>query len=93
MKIQFLLQQTTVQELAPISNPNTSIVIDAYRSGAHKAVCIQGKTERVENGEKFRKFYEIFHEKFEWVQRVPWKENEDPFLRVIPRNKISWGLN
>lgn len=75
------------------SNPNTSIVIDIYKSGAHKAVCIQGKTELVENGENFKKFYEIFHEKFEWVRRDPWKENEAPFLRMIPKNKISWGLN
>ena len=75
------------------SNPNTSIVIDIYKSGAHKAVCIQGKTELVENGKNFKKFYEIFHEKFEWVRRDPWKENEAPFLRIIPKNKISWGLN
>ena len=75
------------------SNLNTSIVIDVYKSGDHKAVCIQGKTELVENGEKFKKFYEIFYEKFEWVRRDPWKENEGPFLRIIPRNKISWGLN
>lgn len=26
-------------------NPNTSIVIDIYKSGEHKALCIQGKIE------------------------------------------------
>ena len=75
------------------SNPNTSIVIDVYKSGAHKAVCIQGKTELIENGNEFNKFYDIFHKKFEWVRKDPWEENEAPFLRIIPKNKISWGLN
>ena len=75
------------------SNPHTSIVIDIYKSGDHKAICIQGKTEIVENGSEFKKFYDIFHEKFEWVRSEPWKEDEAPFLKIIPNNKVSWGLN
>lgn len=74
------------------ANPYTSVVIDIYRSGGHKAVCIQGKTEVVENGSEFEKFYNIFYEKFEWVRNEPWKENEAPFLKIIPKNKVSWGL-
>lgn len=75
------------------SNPNTSIVIDIYKSGGHKAICIQGKTKIIESGPEFKKFYDIFYEKFEWVRKDPWKENEAPFLQIIPHNKISWGLN
>jgi len=75
------------------SNPHTSIVIDIYKSGEHKAICIQGKTEIIENGLEFKKFYEIFYKKFEWVRKDPWKEEEAPFLKIIPNNKISWGLN
>mgnify|MGYP000692879062 CR=1 FL=1 len=75
------------------SNPNTSVVIDIYKSGRHKAVLIQGKTEIVENGDEFKKFYDLFFEKFEWVRRDPWKEDEAPFLKIIPNNKISWGLD
>ncbi len=75
------------------SNPLTSIVIDVYKSGSHKAICIQGKTEIVENGVEFKKFYDRFYEKFEWVRKEPWKENEAPFLKIIPNNKVSWGLN
>jgi len=26
------------------------------------------------------------------VRREPWKENEAPFLQIIPSNNISWGL-
>ena len=46
------------------SNPNTSIVIDVYKSGAHKAICIQGRIEVIEAGTEFKKYYEIFYEKF-----------------------------
>lgn len=74
-------------------NPNTGIVIDIYKSGSHQAVCIQGKTEIIEKGEEFHKFYEIFYKKFEWVRKDPWKENEAPFLKIIPKNKTSWGIN
>ena len=73
-------------------NSNTSIVIDIYKSGSHKAVCIQGKSEIIENGEEFQKYYDIFYKKFEWVRKDPWKENEAPFLRIIPKNKVSWGI-
>jgi len=73
-------------------NPHTSIVIDVYKSGNHKAVCIQGKSEIIENGLEFKEFYDIFYKKFQWVRNDPWKENEAPFLKIIPHNKISWGL-
>ena len=68
-------------------------MIDIYKSGEHKAICIQGKTEIVETGPEFQKFYEIFYNKFQWVRKEPWKENEAPFLKIIPKTKISWGLD
>ena len=75
------------------SNRNVGIVIDIYKSGGHKAVCIQGKADTVEKGPEFRKFYDIFYQKFDWVRKDPWKENEAPFLKIIPKNKTSWGLS
>ena len=74
------------------TNPNTSVVVDIYKSGNHKAVCIQGKTEIIENGKEFQEFYDIFYKKFEWVRKDPWKENEAPFLKIIPKNKVSRGI-
>lgn len=73
-------------------NQKVGIVIDIYKSGNHKAICIQGKAEIVENGTVFKKYYDIFYKKFEWVRRDPWDENEAPFLKIIPNNKVSWGL-
>ena len=75
------------------SNSQTSIVIDVYKSGDHKAICIQGKAEIIERGSEFKKLYDIFYAKFAWVRKDPWKENEAPFLKIIPNNKISWGLS
>jgi len=74
-------------------NANTSIVIDIYKSGNHKAICIQGKSKIIETGLEFREFYDIFYKKFQWVRKDPWKENEAPFLKIIPNNKVSWGLD
>ncbi|MFB5620829.1 MAG: pyridoxamine 5'-phosphate oxidase family protein [Nitrosopumilus sp.] len=74
-------------------NRNVGIVIDIYKSGNHKAICIQGKAEIIENGEEFKKIYEIFFKKFQWVRDDPWNENEAPFLKIIPATKISWGLD
>ena len=74
-------------------NQNIGIVIDIYKSGEHRAVCIQGKAEIIEKGEEFKKFYDIFYKKFQWVRKEPWKENEAPFLKIVPNTKISWGLD
>ena len=75
------------------TNSQTAITIDIYKSGDHKAVYIQGKSEIIENGLEFKKFYDIFFKKFSWVRKDPWKGNEAPFLKIIPDSKVSWGLN
>ena len=75
------------------ANSNVGIVIDIYKSGGHKAICIQGHIEIIESGEDFKKLYEIFYNKFAWVRKDPWKENEAPFLKITANNKISWGLS
>jgi len=75
------------------ANPKASIVIDIYKSGGHKAVCIQGDTKIIEEGDEFQQVYNLFYEKFKWVRDEPWKEKEAPFIKIIPHNKISWGIN
>jgi nitroimidazol reductase NimA-like FMN-containing flavoprotein (pyridoxamine 5'-phosphate oxidase superfamily) len=73
-------------------NSKIGIVIDIYKSGGHKAICIQGETEIIEAGSDFKRLYDVFYKKFAWVRKDPWKENEAPFLKITPNNKISWGL-
>lgn len=75
------------------NNPNTALVVDVYKQGGHKAVCIQGQSSIIENGEKFAKIYAKFFDKFEWVRKEPWEENEAPFLEIKPITKVSWGIN
>ena len=74
-------------------NPKIALVIDIYKHGGHKAICIQGNTTIIESGDEFSNIYQKFHEKFEWVRKEPWKENEAPFLEIKPITKVSWGIN
>ena len=73
-------------------NPRIAISVDIYKKGDHKAILVQGQVKIIENGEEFKQSYEQFFKKFEWVRNDPWKENEAPFLKIIPKNKTSWGL-
>ncbi len=73
-------------------NKNAAISVDIYKIDGHKAVLAQGKVDVIESGSEFKKIYAMFFEKFEWVRRDPWAENEAPFLKLVPKTKTSWGL-
>jgi len=75
------------------NNPKMALVVDIYKHGGHAAVCVQGKVEIIENGEEFSQIYKRFHEKFEWVRKEPWKENEAPFVKLFPSRKTNWGID
>ena len=74
-------------------NSKAGISIDVYTPGNHKAVCIQGDVEIIENGIDFQNYYQLFYKKFKWVRDDQWEENEAPFLKIVPTNIASWGLN
>ena len=69
-----------------------ALVVDIYSSVENKAVCVQGTAEIIESGQEFARLYSMFHNRFEWVRLDSWKEGEAPFVKVTPRNKVSWGL-
>jgi nitroimidazol reductase NimA-like FMN-containing flavoprotein (pyridoxamine 5'-phosphate oxidase superfamily) len=73
-------------------NRRIALVVDEYSSVGNRAVCVQGRAELIEGGKEFARLYRVFHEKFAWVRRDPWKEGEAPFVKVVPENKVSWGL-
>ncbi len=73
-------------------NRHVALAVDEYRSVGNRAVCVQGRAEIIEKGKEFARLYKIFHEKFAWVRQDPWKEGEAPFVKVVPKNKVSWGL-
>lgn len=73
-------------------NPLVSVVIDLYKSGGHKAILLQGRVTVIDTGEEFNSIYKLFYKKFKWVRDDPWQEKEAPFLKIIPTNKASWGI-
>ena len=74
-------------------NKNISVVVDVYDlSGRNMGIVIQGKAVFIERGEEFKRLYQIFNRKFEWVRKDPWKEGEAPFVKIDAFNKVSWGL-
>jgi len=73
-------------------NSKIAFVSDIYKHGDHKAVCVQGDSEIVEQGEEFLEIYDVFYKKFEWVRDDPWEETEAPFIKINPFNITSWGL-
>jgi nitroimidazol reductase NimA-like FMN-containing flavoprotein (pyridoxamine 5'-phosphate oxidase superfamily) len=75
------------------TNKNIALVVDIYNSSVeNKAVVIHGTSQIIERGEEFKKLYQKFDKKFEWVRNDPWKEGEAPFIKIKPSSKISWGL-
>ena len=74
-------------------NPKIALTIDVYKSGNHKAVCLQGNATILEEGEEFLKIYKVFEKKFAWVRNEPWKEKEAPIIKIISTNKTVWGLD
>ena len=73
-------------------NPRAAISVDIYKPGGHRAVLVQGDIKIIENGTEFKKIYSKFFERFQWVRNDPWKEDEAPFLKLVPHTKTSWGL-
>ena len=73
-------------------NNRISLVVDTTENNRNTAIVIRGKTTFVHKGRKFEILYNIFHEKFDWVKKDPWKQGEAPFIKVIPKNKTSWGF-
>lgn len=74
------------------ANGNLALTVDVYSSLANKAVCVQGHPRLIESGSEFKKLYDVFYSRFEWVRQDPWNSGEAPFIEVVPYNKVSWGL-
>ena len=73
-------------------NSRIALVVDVYCSIGNKAVCVQGTAEIIDRGSDFDRLYKMFHARFEWVRRDPWKPGEAPFIGVTPTGKVSWGI-
>ena len=65
------------------NNHHTSIVIDKYVPGSHKAICVQGVVKIIESGVKFTEFYKIFFEKCQWVRSDHGKKMKPHFYKLF----------
>jgi len=68
------------------------LVVDTTENNKNKAVVTRGITTFIHKGRKFQNLYDMFYNKFDWVKNDPWKEGDAPFIEVIPKTKVSWGL-
>ena len=73
-------------------NNRISLVVDTTENNKNKTVVTRGITTFIHKGRKFQNLYDMFHNKFDWVKNDPWKEGDAPFIEVIPKTKVSWGL-
>jgi nitroimidazol reductase NimA-like FMN-containing flavoprotein (pyridoxamine 5'-phosphate oxidase superfamily) len=73
-------------------NNRISLVVDTTENNKNKAVVTRGITTFIHKGRKFQNLYDMFYDKFYWVKKDPWKEGDAPFIEVIPKTKVSWGL-
>jgi uncharacterized protein len=73
-------------------NRRVALAVDIYSSTGNSAVTVQGWAELIERGSEFARLYRVFEKEFAWVRADPWKEGEAPFVKVIPTNKASWGI-
>jgi uncharacterized protein len=36
--------------------------------------------------------YDLFYDRYDWVRNDPWDQGEAPFVLVVPKTKVSWGI-
>jgi nitroimidazol reductase NimA-like FMN-containing flavoprotein (pyridoxamine 5'-phosphate oxidase superfamily) len=91
-KFYFATEYNTLKYANLNKNNRLSLVVDMTESKKNKAVVTRGVTKFIHKGRKFQKLYGMFYKKFDWVRNDPWKEGDAPFVEVIPKTKVSWGL-
>lgn len=73
-------------------NNRISLVVDTTVNKKNTAIVTRGISTIIHKGRKFETLYNMFHEKFDWVKKDPWKQGEAPFIEVMPKKKVSWGF-
>jgi uncharacterized protein len=91
-KFYFVTDYNTLKYANLNKNNRISLVVDTTENNKNKAVVTRGITTFIHKGRKFQNLYHMFYNKFDWVKNDPWKEGDAPFIEVIPKTKVSWGL-
>lgn len=91
-KFYFATDYNTVKYANLKKNNRISLVVDTFENNKNSAIVIMGITIFIQRGKKFENLYDLFYDRFEWVRDDPWKQDEAPFVMVIPKSKVSWGI-
>lgn len=91
-KFYFATDYNTVKYANLKKNNRISLVVDTVQNNKNIAIVTMGITKFIHSGKKFENLYDLFYDRFEWVRQDPWKEGEAPFVMVIPKSKVSWGI-
>lgn len=90
-KFYFATDYNTVKYANLKKNNRISLVVDTVQNN-NIAIVTMGIAKFIHRGKKFENLYDLFHDRFEWVREDPWKQGEAPFVMVIPKSKVSWGI-
>ncbi len=91
-KFYFATDYNTVKYANLKKNNRISLVVDTVQNNKNIAIVTMGITKFIHSGKKFENLYDLFYDRFEWVREDPWKQGEAPFVMVIPKSKVSWGI-
>jgi uncharacterized protein len=91
-KFYFVTDYNTVKYANLKKNNRISLVVDTVQNNKNIAIVTMGIAKFIHSGKKFENLYDLFYDRFEWVREDPWKQCEAPFVMVIPKSKVSWGI-
>jgi nitroimidazol reductase NimA-like FMN-containing flavoprotein (pyridoxamine 5'-phosphate oxidase superfamily) len=91
-KLYFATDYNTVKYANLKKNNRISLVVDTVQNNKNIAIVTMGIAKFIHRGKKFENLYDLFYDRFEWVREDPWKQGEAPFVMVIPKSKVSWGI-
>lgn len=91
-KFYFATDYNTLKYANLNKNNRICLVVDTTENNKNRAVVTRGITTFIHEGRKFKNLYDMFYNKFDWVKNDPWKEGDAPFIEVIPKTKVSWGI-
>jgi len=91
-KFYFATDYNTLKYANLKKNNRISLVVDTAKNNKNSAIVTMGITKFIHRGKKFENLYDLFYDRFDWVRDDPWKQGEAPFVMVIPKSKVSWGI-
>ena len=91
-KFYFATDYNTLKYSNLKKNNRISLVVDTAKNNKNSAIVTMGITKFIHRGKKFENLYDLFYDRFDWVRDDPWKQGEAPFVMVIPKSKVSWGI-